>query len=1051
MKEKLKRIFLDLSNNKLSENEALERIRAVKLSNHESENETLYANPTWIPADINVSSNELLEGYKEHQIFFIRSVQTDINRMEQLVPGSSCFHIGTERDNKVDGFSEVALKCFERVQKILNSKPKQKVLVQIVIGEIKNPEIYTGLSGLLKTAFLENPNLFGQIIWSDHSETLQDLAKQLLNEKEQSAETIIKYKNKKRYALIPQEIKSNQLRPLNVFKEKGVYLITGGLGGLGILFAKEILKRTPSARVILTGRSKLTNKKQEVLNDISEKGEYVSYLQLDVTNSIAVHNCVSGIIKEYKHLHGIIHAAGINTDNFILKKNVEEFKKVIAPKVAGTFNLDEATKDIDLDFIVFFSSVASWLGNLGQADYSTANGYMDQYAVYRDQLVKKGKRKGKTLSVNWPLWKDGGMSIPDEIKEQLEEETGINLLESSTGMHLFYESLNFECSRIIAVRGNPNKIRPTLFNDQRAPQIAAITQSSNQLETDAKSLLDKTRMFLREEFSKVLKLPLKRIETKISLEKYGIDSILAMKLTSQLEKTFGRLSKTLFFEYQSIDEFSDYFATSHKDKLLEIFDETPKNEDEITINELEDVSEKRSRIRRKVRNQENEFENTQSKAHNSYNNEPIAIIGLSGRYPESENIREFWQNLRDGKDCIIEVPEDRWDWKSYYSEDRTEPNRHYSKWGGFITGVDEFDPRFFNISPREARNIDPQERLFLQHAWMAVEDAGYSREALQIPVEKDQSGQIGVYAGVMYGEYNISGSLASIANRVSYFLNLHGPSITLDTMCSSSLTAIHLACEDLKSGRTSMGLAGGVNVSIDPNKYQMLSSGQFISSDGHCQSFGEGGDGYIPGEGVGIAVLKRLSDAERDGDHIYGVIKGSALNHGGKTNGYSVPNPKAQANAISRVLRESNTDPRHISYIEAHGTGTKLGDPIEITALNKAFNQPDEKHFCLLGSAKSNIGHCESAAGIAGLTKILLQLKYQQVVPSLHSKQLNPHIDFENTPFVVNQRLRDWKNPVIEGKQIPRLAGISSFGAGGANAHVIVSEYARVGHTLIGY
>src|SRR6266498_923953 len=239
-----------------------------------------------------------------------------------------------------------------------------------------------------------------------------------------------------------------------------------------------------------------------------------------------------------------------------------------------------------------------------------------------------------------------------------------------------------------------------------------------------------------------------------------------------------------------------------------------------------------------------------------------------------------------------------------------------------------------------------------------------------------------------------------------------------------------------------MAIAGGVNVSIHPNKYLVLSDGQFISSDGHCQAFGEGGDGYIPGEGVGVVVLKRLSEAQRDGDHIYGIIRGSALNHGGKTNGYTVPNPQAQASAISRALAESRTDARHISYIEAHGTGTKLGDPIEIAALSKAFHQyTQETGFCLIGSVKSNIGHCESAAGVAGLTKVLLQMRHQQIAPSLHSAQLNPHIDFAKTPFVVNQELRSWEPPVIDGRALPRIAGISSFGAGGSNAHLIVEEY----------
>jgi len=329
----------------------------------------------------------------------------------------------------------------------------------------------------------------------------------------------------------------------------------------------------------------------------------------------------------------------------------------------------------------------------------------------------------------------------------------------------------------------------------------------------------------------------------------------------------------------------------------------------------------------------------------------VAIIGLSGRYPEAVDVAAYWENLRAGRDCIVEVPRERWDWREYYSEDRSRSGQHYSKWGGFIAGVDEFDPLFFNISPREAKTMDPQERLFLQHAWMAMEDAGYTRAGLQVACEQDLAGQVGVYVGVMYSEYQlfgaqasvggrrvgIAGSVASIANRVSYVLNLHGPSVTLDTMCSSSLSAIHFACQDLKQGRTSLAIAGGVNVSIHPNKYLVLSTGQFISSEGHCQSFGEGGDGYIPGEGVGVVVLKRLSEARRDGDHIYGMIRGSALNHGGKTNGYTVPNPQAQASVISRAMAEAKVDAGQISYIEAHGTGTKLGDPIEMAALKRAF------------------------------------------------------------------------------------------------------------------
>jgi polyketide synthase PksN len=427
----------------------------------------------------------------------------------------------------------------------------------------------------------------------------------------------------------------------------------------------------------------------------------------------------------------------------------------------------------------------------------------------------------------------------------------------------------------------------------------------------------------------------------------------------------------------------------------------------------------------------------------------IAIIGLSGRYPGARNIAEFWDNLKEGKDCITEIPADRWDWRDYFEKKRNRPGKTYCKWGGFIEGVDEFDPLFFNILPREAEAIDPQERLFLECAYKTLEDAGYTRET----IGRDHGtlgGNVGVFVGVMHEEYQLYGAQAqaqgmmvaltgnpsSIANRVSYVLNFHGPSLAVDTMCSSALTALHLACGSIKNGECEAAIAGGVNISIHPNKYLLLEHGNFTSSKGRCESFGKGGDGYVPGEGVGAVMLKPLSNAIKDGDHIYGVIRSSMINAGGKTSGYSVPNPAAQGAVIEMAFARASIDPRKISYIEAHGTGTSLGDPIEIDGLSRVFRKytPD-KQFCSIGSVKSNIGHCESAAGIAALTKVLLQLKHKQLVPSLHAKELNPNIDFEQSPFSVQRELTEWQG------EYPRIAGISSFGAGGSNAHIIIEEY----------
>ncbi|PKA71716.1 polyketide synthase PksJ/polyketide synthase PksN [Pseudomonas baetica] len=429
----------------------------------------------------------------------------------------------------------------------------------------------------------------------------------------------------------------------------------------------------------------------------------------------------------------------------------------------------------------------------------------------------------------------------------------------------------------------------------------------------------------------------------------------------------------------------------------------------------------------------------------------IAVIGMAGRFPQAYDLDGFWQNLQAGQDCIGEIPASRWDWRDYYS-DSGEPGTISSKWGGFIEDATSFDPLFFQISPREAEVMDPLERLFLQHAWMAMEDAGYTREALQRNTARDGAANVGIYAGVMGQEYplfaaqsaaavGLGGGTSSVATRMAYVGNFNGPAMAIDTMCSSSLVALDMACQALRSGAVNAAFAGGVNLSLHPGKYLMLSQGRFISAKGHCESFGEGGDGYIPGEGVGVLLLKRLEDAERDGDFIHGVIRGTAVNHGGRASGYTVPNPSAQTQVIRQALLRAAVSADEISYIEAHGTGTKLGDPIEISGLTKAFEhdpaQPRETP-CLIGSVKSNIGHCEGAAGVAGVIKVLLQMRHQLIVPSLHSRTLNPNIDFSLTPFQVNQQLQPWP---AKGGQGRRIAGISSFGAGGVNAHAVVEDY----------
>jgi len=351
---------------------------------------------------------------------------------------------------------------------------------------------------------------------------------------------------------------------------------------------------------------------------------------------------------------------------------------------------------------------------------------------------------------------------------------------------------------------------------------------------------------------------------------------------------------------------------------------------------------------------------------------------------------------------------------------------------------------FFGISPREAQQIDPQERLFLQASFSVLEDAGYTKQSLA----QHYRGRVGVYAGITKSYSNTN--FSSVANRVSYLLDLHGPSMPIDTMCSASLTAIHEACEHIGRGECELAIAGGVNLYLHPSSYVGLCAQRMLSKGGQCRSFGAAADGFVPGEGVGAVLLKPLSRAIAEHDHIYGVIRASSINHGGKTHGYTVPSPLFQGELIESALKRGQIDARQVSYIEAHGTGTELGDPIEIAGLQRAFaGYTQEREFCAIGSVKSNIGHLESAAGIAGLTKVLLQMKHKELVPSLHASELNPHIDFSLTPFKVQRSLSPWERPSLihngESREYPRLAGISSFGAGGANAHLIVEEYIEGG------
>lgn len=553
---------------------------------------------------------------------------------------------------------------------------------------------------------------------------------------------------------------------------------------------------------------------------------------------------------------------------------------------------------------------------------------------------------------------------------------------------------------------------------------------------------EKINKWIRNICSKVFRLKEKDINDYTDFEQYGIDSVMIRELNEKLQEKIPELPLNILFECNNIDKLSKEIISKYSKKLKKEYWE--KDETRCTENIEWEILDSYFR----------KPENSPNLTYSGFDDE-IAIIGVSGRYPEADNLETFWENLKNKKDCIQQIPIERWNIDEYFDPDfkDVKPGKIYCKWGGFLNDIDKFDPLFFNISPAEAEMIDPQERIFLEVAWETLEDAGYTRKSLREDVNKKESARVGVFVATTSQTYQLWGAEElvkgnpilpnstpwSIANRVSYVFNFTGPSMPVDTSCSSGLTAIHLACESIKRGECFAALVGGVNLYLHPLKYIAMCYNKMLSPTGVCSAFGNNANGLVPGEGVGALLLKPLHKAIESHDNIYGVIKSTGINHDGKTNGFTVPNPKAQALLIRNVLEKKDILPSDISYIEAHGTGTKLGDPIEITALAQIFKNYYTNKKCYIGSLKPNIGHLEAMAGIASMTKVLLMFKNKKILPSIHAEIKNENIDFNSTPFIIPEEVMAWES--IDDKS--RMAGISSFGAGGTNGHVILAEYTR--------
>jgi acyl transferase domain-containing protein/acyl carrier protein len=526
-------------------------------------------------------------------------------------------------------------------------------------------------------------------------------------------------------------------------------------------------------------------------------------------------------------------------------------------------------------------------------------------------------------------------------------------------------------------------------------------------------------------FAEILGRTPREIDVHANFDEFQLDSVTNLNIVARMEQDTGELPATLLFEHRTVTEVADAIAT----RLPHPSGAGDSSQDSAAgLTGPQDVR-------------------------SAYGDDDVAVIGVSGRYPGSPEVSSLWRRLVAGDVCVEEVPAERWDWRIAFAEESGRPGTTYGRWGGFLTDVDRFDAAFFKVLPNEAEQMDPQQRLFLETAWNLLEETGHLSEWTREP-------STGVFVGSMYATYGQMGAGGwpqgimtgpsapgfSIANRVSYFFDLQGPSYTVDSACSSSLTAVHLATESLRRGECRMAIAGGVNLILHPAHLVALSSMGMLSHDGLCRVFDDRADGIVPGEGVGAVLLKPLRQAVADGDTVWAVIRSSHVNNDGRTSGYTVPNPVTQAALVSETYRRAGVDPQTISYIEAHGTGTALGDPIEIAGLQRAFGGGEHvEGSCTVGSVKANLGHLEGAAGIAGLTKVLLQLKHQTIVPTPNLETVNPKIGFAGSPFRPANALASWERPTVDvdgGRTtVPRRAGVSSFGAGGANAHVLLEEY----------